>query len=146
MSLRFSLDYYDVELKNGHVHIIPKNIISYLTREEMINTDYSHSVIEHCLINEELVKNTYRSILIKIWELYGVENVMKNTLFSILPEKLAIDNEKGYRWNEKLQLSFRGETATKTMREILNICKLSEIKMDIHIRLKNGNLIHYIAN
>jgi hypothetical protein len=146
MSLRFSLDFYDVELKNGEVIIIPKDIISYLTQEEMINTDYSHSVIENCLINGESVKNTYRSILIKIWELYGLDNITKNTSFSIIPEKLVTNKERGYHWNKKLQMSFRSESATKTMREIINICKLGEIKMDIHIRLKNGNLIHYITN
>ena len=146
MSLRFSLDYYDVELKNGEVHIIPKNIITFLSTEEMIDTDYSHSVIETCLVNNEVVKNTYRSILIKLWELYGLDNVMKHTSFSIIPEKLVTNMERGYRWNKKLQLSFRSETATRTMREILNICKLGEIKMDIHIRLKNGNLIHYVTN
>jgi hypothetical protein len=88
MSLRFSLDFYDVELKNGEVIITPKDIISYLTQEEMINTDYSHSVIENCLINGESVKNTYRSILIKIWELYGLDNITKNTSFSIISENL----------------------------------------------------------
>ena len=146
MSLRFSLDFYDVELKNGEVVIIPKDIISYLTREEMINTDYSHSVIENCLINEKSVKNTYRSILIELWELYGLDNVIKNTSFSILSDKLVTYKEKGYRFNKKLQISFRSETATRTMREILNICKLGGIKMDIQIRLKNGNLVHYITN
>jgi hypothetical protein len=146
MSLRFSLDFYDVELKNGEVVIIPKDIISYLTQEEMINTDYSHSVIENCLINGEPVKKTYRSILIKSWEIYGLDNVIKNTAFSILSEKLVTTKEKGYHWNKKLQISFRSECATRTMREIVNICKLGEIKMDIQIRLKNGNLIHYITN
>jgi len=146
MSLRFSLDYYDVELKNGEVHIIPKNIISFPTTEEMMNIDYSHSVIENCLINNEVVKNTYRSILIKMWELYGLNNLIKHTSFNIIPEKLTPDKERGYRWNNKLQISFRSENASKTMREILNICKLGEIKMDIHIRLKNGNLIQYVTN
>jgi hypothetical protein len=144
MTLRFSLEYYNIELKNGEAHIIPKDIVTYPTKKEMLDINYSHSVIETCLINGETVKCTYRSILIKLWELYGLDNVIRDTTFSIISDKLILDKEKGYKWNEKLQISFRSENANRTMREILNICNLGGINMDIHIRLKNGNLIHYI--
>ena len=143
MSLRFPLEYYDIELKNGEAIIIPKNNISTMTMEDMLNTNYSHSEIEKCVVNGENVKCKYRSVLLKMWELYGLDNVIKHTTLSIIKQKIDLDNERGYRWNEKLQISFRGESANRTMREILNIYNLGEISLDIRIRLKNGSLIHY---
>jgi hypothetical protein len=146
MALRFPLEYYDIELKNGEAIIIPKNNISSVTIEQMLNTDYSHSEIVNCSVNYENVKCKYRSVLVKIWELYGLDNVLKHTTLSIIQQKSDLHNERGYRWNDKLQISFRGENANRTMREILNICNLGEIIIDIRIRLKNGTVIHYISN
>ena len=146
MSLRFSLEYYDIELKNGEAIIIPKNNITSVTTKQLLDTDYSHSIIEKCSLNGENIRCKYRYVLLKIWELYGLDNVIKHTTLSIIQQKIDLDKEIGYRWNDKLQISFRGENANKTMREILNICNLGEINIDIHIRLKNGCVIHYISN
>jgi len=146
MSFRFSLEYYDIELKNGEAIIIPKPNLISASMEQMLHTDYSHSQIEKCSMNGVNIKCKYRYVLLKMWELYGLDNAIKRTTFSIIQQKIGLDNEEGYRWNEQLQISYRCENANKTMQEILHICDIGEIKMDIYIRLKNGSIIHYITN
>jgi len=140
MPICYSLACYSVDISNPGVTITPNLDIGYQPFEEMYSHDFSHSEVLDCKLNGVDVKLKYRNIMIESWALIGMNIVKANTKFKIVPENVS---ERGYKWNKKLQLSFRNECATRTMHEILHICKVGEVKLDISIRLKNGDIVRY---
>lgn len=136
----YSLDYYGVDIIHNGITITPLLDVGYKTLDEMITIDFIYSEILYCKLNDVDEKTKFRSILVQSWRLIGLAIVMAHTTLKIVQENVS---EKGYKWNKKLQISFRSECATRTMREILNICKIGGVNLDIAIRLKDGSLVRY---
>lgn len=136
----YSLDYYIADIIHDGITVTPLLGVGYKIFEELYDINYSYSEILYCKINDVDEKPKYRSILIQCWILIGLEVVKARTTFKIVQENVS---EKGYKWNKKLQISFRNECATRTMREIIHICKIGDLNLDIAIRLKDGNLVRY---
>lgn len=139
-TIYYSLDYYVVDIIHNGITIKPLLDVVYKTSDEMNDIDYIYSEILYCKLNDIDEKTKFRSILIQSWRLVGLAFVMAHTTFKIVQENVS---EKGYKWNKKLQIYFRSECATRTMREILNICKIGGVKLDIALRLKDGSLVRY---
>ena len=136
----YSLDSYDADILYNGVTITPRLDVGYKMYEEMNAIDYGYSEIQYCTLNDVVVKPKFRSILIQSWILIGLMIVRAHTTFKIVQENVS---GKGYKWNKKLQISFRNECATRTMREILQICKIGGLNLDIAIKLKDGVLVRF---
>ena len=122
----------------------PKNKI--LTEEELSMTSLTKSKITSCSIvdnNDKVIskKKQYQPILTEIWKSMPSQKILQNTTFNF---KLGDEKgEKGYNWNEKINMSYQGKDSNGSMREIIHMCKLNNYKIDISIKLENNKNINF---
>ena len=122
----------------------PKNKI--ISEEELTMTSLTKSEITYCTIvdsaNKSISKKKqYQPILTDIWKSMPTQKILQNTTFNF---KLSNENgEKGYNWNEKLNMSYQSKDANGSMREIIHMCKLINYKLDIFIKLENDKNINF---
>jgi hypothetical protein len=108
---------------------------------ELLNKNVTFSNVIYCKINYiNLKEKKYKSILIYLYKLIiiknnGKEKILKNTHLNISEDVI---NNKGYKYYNDLKLSVQGADANKTLEEIINFSKLEKNKLEIKIKLKNG--------
>tara|TARA_B110000208_G_C11393702_1_gene293298 strand:+ start:58 stop:489 length:432 start_codon:yes stop_codon:yes gene_type:complete len=110
------------------------------TMNEILEFNVNSSKILQCKINNKIVKNNYRPILINVYKNCLSSKIIKNTTFNI---DLNINVNNGYTWEKDLKFSFQNKDATGTLKEIVKMCNINNIKIEILIELKNKDLILY---
>ena len=120
---------------DGTINLKLNTIIEINSIESDRNIDLTHSKIVECRINNEISKIlSYRIILIYIYELIGNSTqIMKNTTENI---KVGKHTDKGFNFIENLGISFHGNNANKTLKEIIHQCSLNNIQISLKIKLK----------
>jgi len=69
------------------------------------------------------------------------QKILQNTNMNI---KLTNENGiKGYSFYPELNLSIQGKDAKGTLREIINLVKLNNYKIDIYIKLDTNEIIYF---
>lgn len=127
-----------VKIDDGTLKFIKENIISDVN--ELSKYTFTHSNITYCVVNdEEIDANKYAKILVNIYRLIddGVK-IIKNTTFNIKTIPL---NDKGFTYLDDLGISYQKCDANKTIFEIVNQCKLNNIKLNIKIELQDDTNI-----
>ena len=117
----------------------------YITENELIMTQITHSTIEECIIKKEeenISTNTsYRSVLVDIWKSMPTQKILQTTTFNL---KSTIENgENSYKWCDDIQMSFQNKDAKGTLKEILNMVKVNNFSINLTIKLKTGRIIHF---
>ena len=109
---------------------------------ELFKKDLTKSSIVECKINDKNIqKKKYRPILIELYEQTDRDIILdKTSLTGISTEEI---NGKGYKYYEQLDLYIQGVDGPCTLREIINIIKIKNFKMELKIKLKNGELIKF---
>ena len=105
--------------------------------------DLVKSSIIECKINDKNIqKKKYWSILIELYEQTDRDIILDKTSLhgAISSEEI---NGKGYKYYEQLDLYIRGVDGPCTLQEIINIIKIKNFKMELKIKLKNGELIKF---
>jgi hypothetical protein len=147
-----NIENYTQEIINGTLILTPKHSkeISkeiYITEEELLKTNLSHSIILKCSImnnknnvNEIITNKTkFFSILIDIWKTIPIQKILQNTTFN-----MKLTNEKGlngYKWNPELKLSIQCKDSNNTLKEIINMIKINNYSFDIKIKLSNERIL-----
>lgn len=138
-----NIENYTQEIINGELILTPRQI--YITENELILTQITHSIIKECLVKqgEEIISTntTYRSILVDIWKSMPTQKILQTTEFNF---KLSNENgEKGYKWCSDINMSFQNKDAKGTLKEILNMVKVNKLHIKLTIKLESGQNIYF---
>jgi len=134
-----NINNYKLELINNE--LILTLILNYISESDLLSIDLRHSQIKYCIIKDKdnnilLNNSNVISYLRNLIDLY------RNTSFNISLQK-EDDKNKGYVWYPEIRLSIQGKDARGTIREIINMVRINEYKIDISINLSNGEIIYY---
>jgi hypothetical protein len=138
------INIYDIiNLDNGNIKLIKKQIIKISSIEDLKNYNFSKSNIIECFINNNKVnKNKYKSILNDIYIIINDgSKIIKNTKLNI---KTINKYDEGFYYISELGISIQRVDSNKCINEILSQSILNNIKINIIIKLSNNTIINVI--
>ena len=123
----------------------PGNVKDWIKTHNLTNSE----IVECSIKNEnnipiDILKLNYNTIFKNILA-QGKQtaiNIEKNTKMNICFEKRDTKGFK-YNWIPELGISFQSKDANGTMKEIINMCKINSLKLDILIELQNNKKISF---
>jgi superfamily II DNA or RNA helicase len=126
-----------IPLLNNKIKIVTNNILHKKLKTPYENIDFKFSKIKNCNINNIDFKSTsYKSVINYIYNLLNnLSNIKKNTIMNI---KQGFFEQKGFKYNKKLDISIQGVDANTALKEIYNQCKCNNLRLVLHIELENG--------
>lgn len=123
---------------------INKNKITKIDTFTNIKLSKSQSkILYSCIKHGNIIisnKLKYTHILTDIWEQMSIRNILNNTIFTF---KIGEHIEPGYKYYERIDMSYRLQIAEITLKEILGMCTLNNYKICIIIQLLNSDIIEY---
>lgn len=126
------------------LHIIENPIllpVNYITEKELFNLDLTKSVIAECKINNENIKiKKYQKLLVFIYSTIDKTTIVKNTTLNVLETE---KRDKGFKYYKCFELSIQGNNSKNTLFEVINISKIKKYKLEIKIKLFNGEIIYF---
>lgn len=133
----FMCDFKYEKIKRDDGTLVYKRIkeVTIENSIDLMNKEFTHSKLIRCFINGEIVDiSSYRPLLTYIYNLIndGVL-IIKHTTENI---KIGKHTDKGFNYLEKLGISFHGNNAYYTLKEILHQCEMNNIKIECKILLK----------
>lgn len=112
------------------------NPITICNEKTIFEKNLRESKITSCKFNNFYICiNKYKKIQMFLYSLTERNMIINNSVLNVVQE---IKNDKGYKYYDKLGLSIRGADASKTLKEIINICKLKNFNIELEIKLKNN--------
>jgi hypothetical protein len=131
-----NIEEYEINFYEGNLILTKKKKHIDLTKY-----NFQKSEIIFCSINNKKIElNKYRSICKYIYEYINNKDlIIENTLLNTKSGKYTLD---GYSYFEKLDFSLQGCDANKSIKEIIHMCKLSNIKIKLKIKLENNKIIN----
>jgi hypothetical protein len=138
-----NIDKYNIQFIDGKLILILKKL--YLTDKDISHYDLRRSEIIECKFNKEVMqKPSYIKLLKMIWKQMPINKIIQNTIFNIKLSIENIDGDSNYTWIDDLNFAFQPKNTNKTMKEIINMCKLNNFTIEITIKLENDNCIELI--
>jgi hypothetical protein len=139
------IEKYNIQLLSGKLILTLKKL--YLTDKDISHYDLRRSEIIECKFNKQVITSpSYIKLLKMIWKQMPINKIIQNTIFNI---KLNIDNIEGessnYTWVDDLNFAFQPKNTNKTLKEIINMCKLNNFTIQLNIKLENDNCIELIV-
>lgn len=138
-----NIDNYISEVIDNVLILTPKNKV--INEEEIFNFNYTKSIILECILKdkENIISNNkkYNSILIDIWSCMPTQKILQNTTYNF-----KLSNEKGlngYIWNSKIGMSFQRKNSNGCLKEIINMVKFNNYKIEMKIKLENEKIIYF---
>jgi len=139
---------YHLEIINNELILTP--IRKYITENELLNKDLTHSIITYCIIkdiDDNIILNNSNNIsyvkhLIDIYKNIPSSIILQNTTFNIsLREEDS--GARNFMWYPEIKMCIQRKEARGTLREILNMVKINNFKIDIGIKLNTGETVNY---
>jgi len=131
---------YSFQIINNNLYLTPLEI--YLKDYEVYRYELKKSEIIEASFNDMIIKSpSYYKVLKIIWKKTPINIILQHTIFNF---KLDIDSIKGddsYIWNEEINLAFQTRNLNHTFKEIVNMCKINNYKINLKIKLSNDNII-----
>jgi adenylate cyclase len=140
---------YTIEIIDDTLILTPKIITPVntpISKKELSKLSITNSRILSCIIyNSEsqiITKKTkYQSILIDLWKFIGRDIILKNSTYDI---KTDNNIDSPYIYNSELEFAFKSKNAKNTMKEIIHMCEINELKLEIEIELENKKKIIFL--
>jgi hypothetical protein len=100
------------------------------------------SEILEATLNGEIIKSpSYYKIVKIIWKNTPITKILQHTIFNFKLNIDSIKEDDTYIWNEEINLAFQVKNFNYVMKEIINMCKINEFKIELKINLKNRIII-----
>ena len=135
-----NIEYSIHKQKSSNLLLKPIKKIIINKIDDILEYDFCNSQIISCSVNDILCdKNKYKPILNDIY--YKINNgtkIIKNTSINIQTIKRE---DSGFYYLNQLGISVQGVDANKCLYEIINQCNKNNIKLKMHIELKNKEII-----
>jgi hypothetical protein len=131
-----NIEKYDITFHNGSM-IIKRKQKDY---SEFLKNNFTGSKLLNVKINDSEIKiNKYTTLLKYIYNFIDdIEIIKHNTRINIIDGEY---NDKGFKYLEKLNISYQGIDANKCLEEIINMCKCVNIVISLKIKLNNEEII-----
>ena len=140
------IDKYTMKIINNTLILTPVSEIKIIENreskiEKILKNSFSKSKIQKCAINDiihiELKK--YNQILLHIYSLIDKKIILNNTKLNIKTEE---KRDRGFAYHQNIGLSIQRAESNKTMSEILNMCKIQDIKLDLEILMLDNSIFN----
>jgi hypothetical protein len=140
------------DINNYHLEIINNElrltlIRNYMSENDILAKNFNNLKINYCLIknkdNDIIINNNTKmfNILIDLYRYIPASIILQNTTLNI---KLTNEGGKGgYNWYSKINMSIQSKNTNDTLKEILNMVKINNFKIDIGIKLNSGEIVNY---
>lgn len=118
---------------------------NYISLNNLLNLQFINSQIICCIINDKFIeKNNFNRVPYAVVRklLYSMETkqfICANSK-NIKPYIITIN---GYVYNHNLDISILGLNSISSIKEIINLTKIMNIKIDILIKLQDDVFINY---
>lgn len=134
-----NIENYNITFYNGNMIISKK--LKKITLEQIKALDFKNSTIINCSINNDNKSfKKYNKIINYLFEeINDIDIILDNTILNIKKGKYE---DKGYKFISKLNISIQGVDANKSIQEIFNISKISQIPINIKIKLENEQIVN----
>ena len=137
-----NINNYIQKIVGNDLILIPKNI--ELPNDEFLSRSFTKSeIISCCIKNRNKViteKSKYQGLVIDIWKSMLLQDVLKHTTYNI---KTSKEEKKNFSFNKDLQIYFQSKDSNGAIKEIINLVKINNFKLNIQIKLQNGEIINY---
>lgn len=123
-------------------NLILTRIIPIIDEATLFKKNLKGSTIVECKINN--INNDikkYKKILIYLYSTTDLKTILQNTILNISQQEIYI---KGFDYYTNLGISIQGSDTRRTLKEIINIIKIKNYSMELKIKLKNNEVIHFI--
>ena len=137
-----NINNYIQKIVGNDLILIPKYI--QLPDDEFLSSSFTKSEIIYCSIkNRNKViteKIKYQAIIVEIWKSMLLQDVLKHTTYNI---KTSKEEKRNYMFNKDMQIYFQSKDSNGAIKEIINLVKINNFKINIQIKLQNGEIINY---
>ena len=134
-----NIENYNITFYNGNLILSKK--LKEISLEQIKALDFKKSTIINCSINNENKSfKKYKQIINYLFEeINDIDIILDNTILNIEKGKYE---DRGYKFNSKLNISIQGVDSNKSIQEIFNISKISQISINIKIKLENKQIVN----
>jgi len=128
------------QIINGN--LVLTRIIPFINEATLFQKNLRRSTIVECKINNTIKEiHKYTKLLIYLYSITDIETILQNSILNISQQEIY---EKGFQYYNQLGISIQGADARRTLKEIINIIKIKNYSLDLKIKLKNNDNIHFI--
>jgi hypothetical protein len=128
------------QIINGN--LVLTRIKPFIDEATLFQKNLRGSTIIECKIdNINYDIHKYKKLLIYLYSITNIEIILQNTILNISQQEIY---DKGFEYYNKLGVSIQGTDSRKTLKEIINIVKIKKYSMELKIKLKNDEIIHFI--
>ena len=122
-------------------NLVLTRIQPFVDEATLFENDLSRSHITECKFNNNVVHiRNYNQLLICIYYSSNMETLFQNTILNIMQDEFY---EKGFRYYDFLGISIQGANTRRLLKEIINITKIQNFKLELKIKLKNNEIIRF---
>ena len=125
---------------NGNLVLTRKH--QFVNEKTLFQQNLRGSTITECKINN--INNDihkYKKLLIHLYSTTDINTILQNTILNVSQQEIY---DKGFEYYNRLGLSIQGSDARRTLKEIINIIKIKNYKMELKIKLKNDEIIRFV--
>jgi hypothetical protein len=131
---------FTLQIINGN--LVLTKIDPIIDEVTLLKKNLRGSIIIECKINDRNINvYKYKKLLIYLYSTIDIETILQNTILNISQQEIY---DKGFVYYRQLGLSLQGADAKRTLKEIINIIKIKDYNIDLKIKLKNDEIIHFI--
>lgn len=143
----YDMKYQELWTPDDFINNSPPTMSINMSINELLNNDFTYSNIEYCIIknsNGEIISNNnkYSPIFIDIIKAIikanNIQQFLQNTSFKIKRNEY---NGEGYKWYPDIKLSIQSRQASLTAKEIIKMCYIFDLYINIKIKLNTGKII-----
>ena len=131
----------DYTVQFGINCMILERIEKYLTEILLFENDLKGSKIIGCIVNDKHSNiNKYHQLLIHLYSEIDIHAILQNSTLNISLDKIS---EKGFKYYENIGLSIQSVEAKRTLKEIVNMVRVMNYRLELRIKLKNDEIIRF---
>jgi hypothetical protein len=135
-----NINKFKIQFSDNKLYLTP--LSKYLTEDEINRYDLKKSEILEAKLNDEIIKSpSYYKIVKIIWKNTPINKLLQHTIFNFKLNIDSIKEDDSYIWNEEINLAFQVKNFNYVMKEIINMCKINDFKIELKINLKNRIII-----
>lgn len=138
----YNLHNFDYEIVNNNLIVKRKEV--YVSKDELLRTNLSSSIILSAFSNTESFPLSYRGILKELLLKFTAKKLKELVIYRDRIKDGEIDYN-GYYYIEKLNISYKDflMNFNDNIKEILNLLNHLKINFELKIKLCDGKIIIY---
>jgi len=146
-----NINNYEVKIINNELFLIPilSKLRNYITNEEeLFRKDLTNSSIIYCIIKDndnfiEIPANyPHIRCLINLYTKFPKSFILSKTKLKVSLKKENYNNI-GFIYYPEIEMSIDDKDTNESLKEIMNMIRINNFKIELGIVLSNGDNIYY---